>query len=231
MRRFPIWLLIVICILIVTTGLSIYFYRFHSGLSFQQGVYGTFGDYLNPFLTFISIVLLSYISIRANQLTETFNQIQLQPHLYLTMERSTIVAGDEDWIICNGYDAPGINILVRMTFNRTSGSYTRWVNCFSLGKDLKKEMVWVRWADEIQVMCSDISGRRFFSIIYRDWTGIVNINVPPRQYTDALQIARSHGLNTNDLVSRDFQNHFFGGTPTALTQASYEQYLRQRGLL
>ena len=223
--------LIVICAAILIIALFFYFLRFNSGLADQQSIFGVFGDYLNPFLTLISVILLGYISIRANQITETFQHIQLLPHLYLSMEKSSIVPNDEDWIIRNGYEAPAINILVRMTFNRNSGIYTKWVNCFSLAKELKKEMPWIRWADEIQVMCSDISSVRHFGIIYRDWTGAINNNVTPQEYNGALQIARSHVLNTNDLISRDFKNHFYGPAPTQLTRVSFEQYLRQKGLL
>jgi hypothetical protein len=231
MRRFPISLLLIICGLILLGGLLPYFIRFHYGLDDKQGTFGTFGDYLNPFLSLINIVLLSYISFRANQISQAFNQVQLQPQLFLGMESSQTIANDEDWVIRNGFEAPAINILVRITLDRNSNNFTRWVNCFSLAKDLKKELVWIRGADEIQVIWSDISGQRFYRITYRDWNGILDTNLTEAVYTEAFQNARSHNLNTNELISRDFTNYFYGAMPIAFSATSYEAYLQQRGLL
>jgi hypothetical protein len=235
-RNHTVLILIFVCIIILGIGIGVYFYRFHGMLSTDQSVFGTFGDYLNPFFTLISIVLLSYISISANYIAQAFNQVQLQPLLFLSFERSEIVDDQEDWIICNGYEAPAINILVRLTFDRTKGIYTEWVNCFSLAKENTKRLPWIRYADEIQVLWTDISGNRFFSIVYRDWVGTINNNISKEQYDMALENAKknsnkNNNLNINDLISRDFEKCFSSGGTIKLSKKTYEQYLIEKRLL
>jgi hypothetical protein len=231
MRRFPFWLLILICGLIFLIAIGLYLYRFHYSLSYNQSIYGTFGDYLNPFLTLISIVLLTFISVRANTITETFNRVQLQPQLYLSLVESKLVPNDYDWIIGNGFEAPAINVLVRMTFIRNSENFTKWVNCFSLSKDEKKVLTWLRYADEIQVCWSDINRSQFFQIIYRDWNGTLETNFTEQEYQEALGIARNHFPNVSDLLLKDFENYFFGNIPIPLDRLSYENYLKLKDLI
>jgi hypothetical protein len=71
-------------------------------------------------------------------------------------------------------------------------------------------MLWISYADEIQVLCSDITGSRFSRIVYSDWTGFLERNFSKTLYEEALNEVKSHSLNTNNLISRDFLNYYFG---------------------
>ncbi|SEW40461.1 hypothetical protein SAMN05428988_5306 [Chitinophaga sp. YR573] len=213
--------ILTICTILFLAAIGVYIYQFHGGLSGLQGDFGTFGDYLNPVLTFISILLIGFITIRANEITESFNrlehdlssrannvtlsytQIQLQPQLFLINSILPLskIQDDESWIIKNAYEAPAINILVRMKFDRSSQAFTKWVNCFSLERDSSLELLWLRHSNVIELIWTDILGTSFFKIEYKDLTGIIEI-YSSAGYEEAKREAIKQ--KNNSFLNRDF---------------------------
>ncbi|WP_324680372.1 hypothetical protein [Hymenobacter sp. GOD-10R] len=235
----------ILCILFLSISLGIYFWHFNSKFSTQAN-FGAFGDYINPFLTFISIVLLFYISnianeisTRTNEITQAFNKIQLQPLLFLSkkMTETTINQDDQQiWIIQNGYDAPAINILVRICLDSDGNNFTKWVNCFSISRDKEREIAWIQWAETIEIIWTNLSNKKFFGITYKDWVGTINNDISESYYSFAFNDSKpdkskSHIIRVNNIISNDFFINVSKNPLLGKSKEEYEKYLVRIGLL
>jgi hypothetical protein len=238
------YLLSAICLIVFAGGLIVYFSNFNGQFAKDQNIYGQFGSFISPFLTLISIILLSYISLKANKVTEIYHQIQLQPLLYLNFQKCQLIKEQEVWVINNGFDAPAINILIRFNIEKHE-DFTQWVNCFSLNRSNTKTIDWMRFSEVIEIMWTDITNQRYFKMVAEDWTSTTT-NISKADYEEVLKKIRDrrrsegksddHSLqktavdNISDLISRSFEHYFVGQDKSQFNKSTYREFLKVEGL-
>ncbi|AGS80577.1 hypothetical protein [Leptospira noguchii] len=91
----PNYLIIVLPFLFSVTVLSLYFYHFHSQFSYDQSVWGQFGDFvggvINPFLSFITVI---YLIKSYSQQQKEFKNIILE-NKKNGLTKALVTIGDE----------------------------------------------------------------------------------------------------------------------------------------
>jgi len=240
-----------LCIAIIGVPLLFYLFRFHGGLAEEQDIFGAFGDFINPFLTLTSIILVVYLSTianrlantfnsqqtelatQANQIAERYNKVQLRPQVFLDCRilPGSKTQNDESWIVKNAFDAPAINILVRFNNDRRSENWTVWTNCFSLERGGAIEIFWRHWPDVIEVMWTDIDLLNYYKIEYKDWSGTPE-TISQKEYSQALNEAKVYGKNCN-FLNRAFLEYVAGRKKELdegnLNGTIYSEYQRKYG--
>lgn len=193
--------LLIFSFLLFSIAIGIYMCQFDGGISTKQADFGAFGDYLNPFLSVVNIILLVYISLRANEISGNYNKIQLQPQLFLSCQTSPSqpTLGDECWIAKNAYEAPAINIFVSVIFDRKNNIRTKWINCFTLERNALIELLWLRLPNEIEVIWSNVNADEHYRIVYKNWRGVIEVIDKQIYYNelipDAISATNSNFLN------------------------------------
>lgn len=69
-----LWLIITVGVVLTLIPIIIYFSNFNKGFSKDQGVFGAFGDFINPFLSAFNIILLGYITYWVSRRDDNENE-------------------------------------------------------------------------------------------------------------------------------------------------------------
>jgi len=185
-----IWIIISVCILIISAGLIIFFSHFNQGYSNDRSVWGDFATFNGYFLSIVNLIILGYISYVTFQTTHTFNRLQIRPLLFITLDKPEQITGafKDSWYVSNGAKNAALNIIVRYTLNRNTEPFTKWVACTSLGENHRLELFWVHWADKIDICFTDINNERYYLFEFMDYNGrTTEINLA--QYSQFLKQA------------------------------------------
>ncbi|QNA43195.1 hypothetical protein [Lacibacter sediminis] len=157
------WIVSGLSIVFIVVPVIVYRLNFGGFMSDSKGDFGTFGDFMNPFLSLTSIILLGYISLQTFITSRNYNEIQLRPHLFLEEVSSSMANHSFVWQLTLVSEAPAVNVFVR--FNLGGANFTKWVLCPPFSKN-KTPLVltWIRSAPSIELMYSDITGQNIYGI-------------------------------------------------------------------
>lgn len=208
--RIVFWILLGFSIIIILVGLSLYFFHFNNGYSNDQTHWGVFGDYINIFLNFASLIILGYISFVTFRTTDTFNRLQIRPILFITLDKPEQIVGSfkDSWYVVNGAKNTALNLIVRFTDNRNSGKFTKWVSCTSLSENQRLELFWIHWADEIEICFTDLTKERFYLFKFMDFNGDTR-EITRHQYTEFLQQAIENRNNNMTHLRDKLEEYIF----------------------
>lgn len=101
----------------------------------------------------------------------------------------------------NGANSPATNVIVRFSFDSTGNNFSKWVSCYPLSQNSKKELAWLHWANRIEVCYCDITERKFFRYQYQDLNGRTS-QIKKEEYLACLEEARNNRAN-NTINLRD----------------------------
>jgi hypothetical protein len=198
----------ILCLFVLIYGIVLYFHQFSGSFSNLQAVWGAFGDYTNMLISFVNLIILSWIGIISYRTTNRFNQVQLRPQLFMSTDFREADHNMDSWFIRNAFEAPAINVFIRFTMDIKQKKYTKWTTCFSVGRDQYKEMDWIRFPDEIQVVWTDIIYRHFYKMSYSNWNG-QHTRIGKKEYELARKKASTENKGyTTNILSRNFKNNF-----------------------
>lgn len=206
MRNRAFLFVMLLALLTISIGVVLYFSRFNSGYSKSSGDWSNFATFIGFFVNLASLFLLGYISFVTFRATTRFNDLQLRPHIYLTEDKvqDQRFGAGLTWVMVNRSNVPASNVIVRFTF-MDKITWTKWIICFSLGRELKQELNWVFWPGIIQVCYANIENTRFFMYEIEDWIG-TETEITREGYLQNLRQARqsfyANGqslINTNNI--------------------------------
>lgn len=171
MREFS--LVLVASILIIVSGLILYFNHFNNSYAGSSNEWADFATFNGYFLSIANLIALGYITIIAHKTTMAFNRLQIRPLLFLTLDKPEQIKGQfkDSWFVQNGAKNAALNLIVRYQTERNSDSFTKWVSCTSLGENQKLELFWIHWADKIEICFSDMTNERFYKFEFMDYFG------------------------------------------------------------
>jgi hypothetical protein len=166
MKRSNRWPQLLIPGIILSTGLVSYFVHFHDDFSKIAQDWGSFGSFINPFVTLTNVGLFIFFSLLVYRYNNSINR----PVLTFKTE---IEEGVEVWQIVNIGSGPALNLTVGHKLDNTQDWQSTAVKCYSLGKDDKVSLDWLKGSiDIIGVYYSDIFDERYFAIVGNDVTEI-----------------------------------------------------------
>lgn len=142
----------IVCVAVISVALFKYFNNFSQGFSEKQSDWGAFGDYINPFLTLINVILLVWIGFLTLQTTDHYNRLQIRPLLdFMVASPSDFKPYISDsWYLLNCVNAPARNI--RLKFHIGERFESRWIACYSMNGNSQLELPWLRYASRIEIV-------------------------------------------------------------------------------
>jgi len=139
----------------------------YSFISNETSDWGSFSDYLNPFVSLANLILIAFITYFVNKTN-------------LLVEKPTIVfAWDNDnkkYRIKNIGKGAALNIVLKHKEKRDSEGWDSNVLCYSLGQNDEILIKWSKGEDEWIAYYDDIFDNHYFSNIRDDYVKIGKIN-------------------------------------------------------
>lgn len=157
---------ILISILLLSTGLILYFLNFHSSLSSDPSQWAYFSSYLSTFVSLSTLILLGPISYFTYKATVAFNNLQSTPLLDFTVRYKSGEDATDDWYLINCSHAVARNISVR--FSIDGQHFSKWVACYALIGGTEIELPWLKFASRIEVYYTDAFSDSYFLMVYEN---------------------------------------------------------------
>ncbi len=168
MKRISRRLIFVVPASILATGLFLYFLHFHHPLSTKVQDWGSFGTYINPFVTLANVSLFLIFSLLVYKYNNSINR----PILIFKTESSS---DTEIWQINNIGNGPALNLVVSYKVTKMGKWNSPSVKCYSLGKNEKVTLDWLTGSvDVIGVYYKDIFDDSYVAIVGNDITEVRN---------------------------------------------------------
>lgn len=166
MKRITRWLIFVVPVFILLTGLSLYLSHFNGQFSAKVQDWSSFGTYINPFITLANVSLFIIFSLLVYRYNNSINRPILT---FKTVPNN----GNEVWQISNIGNGPALNLVVSYKAARKSKWIDPSVKCYSLGKNENVNLDWLTGSvDVIGVYYKDIFDDAYVAIVGDDITEI-----------------------------------------------------------
>ncbi|MDB5199100.1 MAG: hypothetical protein JWO92_1063 [Chitinophagaceae bacterium] len=159
------WLLFAIPLLILGCGWFIYFNNFEGKFSTEPTPWGSYGTFINSFVTLANVSLFLMFSLLVYRYNRTVNSPILTFKTKIKKKR-------EVWIIKNIGNGPAMNLLVAYKTDANEHWIHPAVKCYSLGKDDSVTLDWIDNPDVIGVYYTDIFKNEFIALVGNDITEI-----------------------------------------------------------
>lgn len=159
------WLLFAIPLLILGCGWLIYFNNFDGKFSTEPTPWGSYGTFINSFVTLANVSLFLMFSLLVYRYNRTVNSPTLTFKTKIKKKR-------EVWIIKNIGNGPALNLVVSYKNDATEDWIEPAVKCYSLGKDDSVTLDWIDNPDVIGVFYTDIFKNEFIALVGNDITEI-----------------------------------------------------------
>lgn len=182
MKNTP-WI-IVAAIFIVILAVLAYIFNFSSQpISDDTSTWGSFSDYLNPFISLSNLVVFIWLSVevfkynkKKDDQTEEFQKSIEKPTLIFKSVPHDRFGTTEEWEIKNIGNGPALNLRIAESNSREIIWISPITKCYSLGKDESQQLDWLIHANVICVTYQDIFGNYYASIGADDETFITELN-------------------------------------------------------
>ncbi len=149
----------------------LYFSKFYGQMSDSSSIWADFAVFHGYFLGWANLIVLGSLSLMAMRATEAINRLQIRPLLFISIERPVMINNGfkDSWYLKNGAKNVAVNVMVR--FNADQIGITEWVSCFSLSENDKLELFWIQYADQIEVVYSDLTFEKFYKFTVKNYLG------------------------------------------------------------
>lgn len=159
------WLIFVIPVIIICTGLLLYVFHLNGGFSTDSKDWGGFGGFMNPFVTLSNVCLFVIFSL----LVYRYNTSVNRPILTFRTEKINPHDTYETWQIINLGSGAALNLIVSYKRERSKNWEEPSVKCYSIGKDGKVNLDWLNGSvDIIGVYYKDIYDNEYVAIVGDD---------------------------------------------------------------
>ncbi|HUC81765.1 MAG TPA: hypothetical protein VMR70_12670 [Flavisolibacter sp.] len=168
---------------IVGIAILIYVWNFKSGsISDDTSMWGAFSDYLNAFISLANLAVFVWFSLLVFKYNEdkdiqneSFQRAIERPILVF---RSTVTDNDnnEKWAVVNIGNGAALNLRAAESQFRTISWVLPVTKCYSLAKDEKLELDWLKSANVICATYEDIFGNKYVSIGVDDESFVQPLN-------------------------------------------------------
>jgi hypothetical protein len=165
MKRINRLLIFLIPIIILGTGFIVYFKHFEGKFSDSAPEWGSYGTYINSFVTLANVSLFIMFSL----LVYNYNKLNNRP--ILTFKTKFKKGKKEIWRIRNIGNGAALNLLVGYKTNAKNEWISPTVKSYSFGKDDEVIIDWITGSpDIIGVHYTDIFDEAFFAVVGNDVT-------------------------------------------------------------
>ncbi len=176
MERRVINRLIVVACIVIIFSVGAYIWKFSGqSISKDTGDWGAFSDYLNPFIAFINLLVIGWLSFSVYQYN--LNRDRQNDFFQRSLERPVLVSKStfdparnppEIWEIHNIGKGAALNLRITFKSNRQSNLKTPVIKAFSLGKDEPLLLTWIQWVDVIFIIYEDLFNNEYVTICADD---------------------------------------------------------------
>lgn len=154
-------ILIIICILLlIISGLTYYANFKNASISNETSDWGSFSDYIAPFISLANLILIGFITVFINKTN-------------LLVERPTIIFKIDDkresYFIENIGKGAALNIIIKHKNNRNNTDWDSKVLCYSIGQNDKLKIFWKKSSDEWIAYYDDIFDNHYYTDIKDDY--------------------------------------------------------------
>ncbi len=181
---------------VLLLGLILYFYNFHDSLSKNPSDWSYFASFQGIFISIASLILLGYISYMSFKLTDSYYKQQNRPIIEISHGQYKVnenVNLESCWYLINCSKSVARNVIIRFKMNRKE-DYSKWVSCYAITDNISQPLIWIHYADVINVCYTDSLYENFYEFEYKDIRGTTK-TIHKNIYDEYLKVAEnnSHG--------------------------------------